>query len=539
MTYPYVSPEQQRLYREKGWWTDETLAHWVDRRAAEHPGREVAADGRRRLTYGDLKRLSEQVATGLCRLGLQPGDVIGIQMPNWVEIAIITVAASRAGLVFTQVGPDLREREVRFMLGFSRAKAVLIPAAFKGHDYAAMYERVRPGLPDLRHVLTVGGSESAGTVAFSDLEQTPADHALLAERIPSSGDTMMRILFTSGTTGDPKAATHTFNSTLSVPPVNDHILLSGPDPVMMVLLPMGLNWGFLTFVETIYTGARMVLVDKFDAERILSLIQQERVTHFCTAPTGLINLLNAPDLGKYDLSSLRLIVSGGASCPVEVIRQVLTTFPGRFLELYGMLETGYHTYTRPWQDPVALAGSVGPCVDGMGLRILDDEAHDVAVGEVGEIAAQGPTVFPAYLNNPDANKRSFTPDGWFLTGDLARMDRDGNVHIVDRKKEMIIRGGANIYPREIEEVLYADPRIVKAAVVGIPDPRLGERTCACLVTRDGRPMSLEDVTGILEGKIAKYKWPERVEMFTDLPQTPTGKIQKFALRHLVVQRSPS
>ncbi|MBX6377850.1 MAG: long-chain fatty acid--CoA ligase, partial [Clostridia bacterium] len=372
-------------------------------------------------------------------------------------------------------------------------------------------------------------------VDLGDLRPSKGDEPL-ASRCPVGADDIMRMAFTSGTTGDPKAVVHTYNTTLCVPRIARSAHAYDENAVLLIFLPVGLNWGFLNLVEALYHGARAVLVDRFDAGRVLRLIQAERVTHFSTSPTALIALLNDPGLGACDLTSLRLIVSGGASCPVEVIRQVQERFPARFLELYGMLETGYHTFTRMEDDPVAVCGKVGRPADGMGLRILDDEGRDLPPGEVGEIACFGPSVTIGYNRNPEANARSFTPDGWFLTGDLGVVDESGNLQIVGRKKDMIIRGGANIYPRELEEILFTHPKVLNVAVVGLPDPYLGERTCACIIPKPGETLTLAEVVAFLEGRIARYKLPQHLEIFQDFPLTPTGKVRKFALRELVQHR---
>jgi acyl-CoA synthetase (AMP-forming)/AMP-acid ligase II len=230
------------------------------------------------------------------------------------------------------------------------------------------------------------------------------------------------------------------------------------------------------------------------------------------------------------------VVSGGASAPVETIRAWGAAAPGVLLELLGMLETGYQAYTRPTDDPERVAGSVGVPASHMGLRLIDAEGRDVARGQEGEICCDGPSVHLGYHNNPGANADAFLPDGWFRSGDLGVIDADGRLRIVGRLKEMINRGGKKFFPREIEEILYTHPQVLYAAIVGIPDPRLGERNCLCLVPRAGEAPTLEGLIAFIGDGVATYKLPERLELFTQFPFTPTGKIQRHALVRDVVTR---
>jgi acyl-CoA synthetase (AMP-forming)/AMP-acid ligase II len=231
-----------------------------------------------------------------------------------------------------------------------------------------------------------------------------------------------------------------------------------------------------------------------------------------------------------------VVITGGASCPVETIRAFRKRIPGHLIELYGMLETGFHTFTRFEDDPEAVAGTIGRPADGMGLRILDEHARDVPVGVEGEIAADGPSVHLGYHKNPAANAELFTADGWFRTGDLGVREASGNVRIVGRLKEMINRGGKKFFPREIEEILYTHPKVLHAAIVGVPDPRLGERNCLCVIPRPGAALSLDEVVSFLKGGVATYKLPEEIEVFDEFPFTPTGKIQRHALTRQVLAR---
>jgi acyl-CoA synthetase (AMP-forming)/AMP-acid ligase II len=346
----------------------------------------------------------------------------------------------------------------------------------------------------------------------------------------------MRMAFTSGTTGNPKGVMHSHNTTLAAARILNGDIGLAADDVMMVWLPLGLNWGYLTLVQAVVAGARAVLLDRFAPVAALDLIERERVTYIPTAPASLTAILQQPGLDRCDLSSLRIVVSGGASAPVETIRAWRRVAPGALLELLGMLETGYQAYTRPGDDPEAVAGSVGVPASHMGLRLVDAQGREVAPGEEGDICCDGPSVHLGYHNNPAANAEAFLPDGWFRSGDLGVIGPDGRLRIVGRLKEMINRGGKKFFPREIEEILYTHPQVLYAAIVGIPDARLGERNCLCLVPRPGTVPTLDDFVAFLGDSVATYKLPERLELFTQFPFTPTGKIQRHMLVREVMAR---
>ncbi|HEV2041508.1 MAG TPA: fatty acid--CoA ligase family protein, partial [Casimicrobiaceae bacterium] len=340
------------------------------------------------------------------------------------------------------------------------------------------------------------------------------------------------------TTGNPKGVLHCFNTTLCTCATFNRELEMTEFDVMLDYLPVGLNWGYCTLVQSVMAGAKTILMERFSGSGALEMIEREKVTYIPTAPASIVAMLNLPDLKQRDLSSLRLVITGGASAAVETIKAFQAAVPhAKLVELYGMLETGFHSFTRLSDDPLKVNGTVGRCVDEMGLRILDDDEKDVAYGDVGEIAAIGPSVHLGYLNNATANRDSFTADGWFKTGDLGQFaDADGNVRIAGRKKEIINRGGKKYFPREIEELLYEHPKIVQAAIVGAPDPRLGEKNCLCVITKEGESLALDEVVSFLKGRVADYKLPEAIVVMNDFPMTPTGKIRRPELVKRVTGR---
>jgi non-ribosomal peptide synthetase component E (peptide arylation enzyme) len=516
-----LTPALIERYTRSGHWGTETFHDILASRAAAHPDREALVDHRHRVTYGELLARVDRTAAALQQLGIGPGDVVTIQLPNWVEFAYVFFACERIGAVANQIGPDFRSREVEYILRFSESRAFVCPASFKGFDYVAMIRELSPGLADLKTVCALAGG-GGGTVALDEMIDHPTAPPLRPHRLDPND--VMRMAFTSGTTGNPKGVTHSFNTTLPACRILNDAMEVTEREVFLVYLPLGLNWGYLTLLQASVAGARAVLLDRFSGRAALELIQRERVTFIPSAPASIIAMLNDADLDRFDLRSLRVVITGGASCPVETIRNVRARMPGHLIELYGMLETGFHTFTRLTDDPEAVAGTIGRPAAGMGLRIIDDHGRDVPPGSEGEIAAEGPSVHLGYDKNPTANAELFTVDGWFRTGDLGVRERSGNVRIVGRLKEMINRGGKKFFPREIEEILYTHPKVLHAAIVGVPDPRLGERNCLCVIPRPGAQLSLPEMVDFLKGGVATYKLPEEIEIFQEFPLTPTGKV---------------
>ena len=530
-----LTPAMAARWRGAGLWSDETFAAVLASRVRGAPDREALTDGTRRLTYRGLADGIDRMAARLRALGIGAGDVVTIQMPNWIEFALVFFALERLGAVAVTVSVDFRSRELEYIMRFAGTKMLVCCARFRDFDHVAMAAELKPRLPALACIGVVRGAPGAGMVSLDDVAEASGPPAGFVP-VPMDADTVMRMAFTSGTTGNPKGVMHSHNTTLAAARIlNGDLGLSAND-VMMIWLPLGLNWGYLTVVQSVLAGAKGVLLDRFRPAEALDLIERERVTYIPTAPASLTTILQEPDLARRDLSGLRIVVSGGASAPVETIRAWRRAAPGVLLELLGMLETGYQTYTRATDNPERVAGSVGRPASHMGLKLVDADGREVARGEEGDICCDGPSVHLGYHNNPTANAEAFLPDGWFRSGDLGMIDTDGNLRIVGRLKEMINRGGKKFFPREIEEILYTHPQVLYAAIVGIPDARLGERNCLCLVPRPGETPTLEGLVAFLGSSVATYKLPERLELFTQFPFTPTGKIQRHALVREVITR---
>jgi non-ribosomal peptide synthetase component E (peptide arylation enzyme) len=531
-------PGLAERYRKSGLWTDQTFFSILAARADSHPGREAFADGAGRITYGELRERVERCAAFLRRIGICRGDVVTIQLPNRIAFPIVFFALELIGAVANKVNPDFRIRELDYILRFSDSRAFVCAREFKGFDYVAMARELRARLPSLSHIVVSGGASDPDAKIWS-LEGGITANAPLAaaERVIMSSDEIFRMAFTSGTTGDPKCVLHSFNTTLSaVYRLNADMKVTEAD-VQLIYLPVCLNWGYLCVLQSIVAGGRSILMERFSAREALKLIERESVTYIATAPASIVAILNDPELERFDISSLRVVISGGASAAIETIRSYQARMRGHLIELYGMLETGFHTYTRLTDDPQKVNGTIGRVVSGMELTLLDEAGREVPHGDIGEIAARGPSVHLGYHNNSNANAEAFTADGWFRTGDLGRyVDDDLNVEIVGRRKEIINRGGKKFFPREIEEILYTHPKILHAAMVGIADARLGERNCLCVMPKAGQHLTLSEAVAFLKGQVADYKLPEMLVEVDELPMTPTGKLRRHVLSEQITKR---
>jgi acyl-CoA synthetase (AMP-forming)/AMP-acid ligase II len=530
-------PATIKDYTERGWWRDRRFSDILEQRARETPGREAMSDARRRITYGQLWAEVKRFAEFLRRQGVKRGDVVTLQLPNRIEFPVVFFSLELIGAIANKISADFRGVEVEYILKFSHSRVYVCASQFKGFDYLEMIREIRPGLPDLAMVICVDDTAASDVASFAQVvNDTPEISD--ADRVRMNPFEIMRMCFTSGTTGNPKGVLHCFNTTLCTAELfNDQLAVTESD-VMLNYLPVGLNWGYCTLVQSVMAGARVVLMERFSGDGALELIEKEGVTYIPTAPASIVAMLNSPQLKQRDLKSLRVVITGGASAAVETIKAFQAAIPNaKLIELYGMLETGFHSMTRLTDDPLKVNGTVGRCVSVMGLRIIDEEGNDVPYGEVGEIAAIGPSVHFGYLNNDAANRDSFTTDGWFRTGDLGQfVDEEGNVRISGRKKEIINRGGKKYFPREIEELLYEHPAVFQVAIVGAPDARLGERNCMCVVLKPGAALTLEEVVAFLKGRVADYKLPEELVVMNDLPMTPTGKIRRPELIKRVAAR---
>jgi long-chain acyl-CoA synthetase len=462
------------------------------------------------LTYAELDERSARLAALLREKGLQPGDRVGVMLPNVLEFPISYYGVLRAGGVVVPMNVLLKRREIAFYLEDSGAKLLLA-----WHGFA---EEAR------------GGAEDAGAElievepqAFAELLGDHEPHTELADT--DEEDTAV-ILYTSGTTGKPKGAelTH-FNLARNADISSRTTSETKEGDVVLGALPLFHSFGqTVSMNASLRVGATLTLLPKFDPGEALEIMQRDAVTHFYGVPTMYGALLHHPGREDYDTSNLRICITGGASMPVEVLRGFEEAFDCEVLEGYGLSETSPVACTNHPGRP-RKAGSIGTPLEEVEMKIVDEDDNEVPQGEVGEIVIRGHNVMKGYWQRPEATEEAMR-GGWFHSGDMARIDEDGYFFIVDRKKDLIIRGGYNVYPREVEEVLYEHPKIREAAVIGVPHDEWGEEIGAAIVCHEGEELAPEEVSGYVKERIAAYKYP-RIVWFTDeLPKGPTGKILK-------------
>ena len=485
------------------------LSHNLTESAQLYPQRVAIRMDDNVLTYEALDDAASRAATLLRDRGVRPGDRVGLMLPNVPAFPVAYYGALRAGAVVVPMNPLLKQREVEYYLGDSGAMVLLA-----WHEFAAEAEI---------------GAKAAGvrflSVAPGAFEQSLAAVEPLREPVPREDLDTAVILYTSGTTGKPKGAELTHAGLNKNQAVTARTLIEvGPDDVVMGCLPLfhvfGMGCGMNA---SIANGATLTLIPRFDPAKALAVIGRDGVTVFEGVPTMYSAMLGVPDRESYDVSTLRTCVSGGAALPVEVLRGFESAFGCIILEGYGLSESSpVASFNHP--DAERKAGSIGTPVEGVRMRVVDDRGEPVPQGEIGEVQISGHNVMKGYWNNPDATAATITEDGWLKTGDMARQDEDGYFYIVDRKKDLLIRGGYNVYPREVEEVLYEHPAVAEAAVVGVTHSSLGEEIGAAVVLKAGTTATPEELRGFVKDRIAAYKYPRAVWIVEALPKGPTGKI---------------
>ena len=523
---------------------DRTVARWGDR-----PGLIVRQQGIN-WSWHALGERVDGFAAGLLALGLRPGERIGIWSPNNAEWIVTQFAAAKAGLVLVNINPAYRLTELEYALNKVGCRALVTATAFKTSDYAGMLTRLAPELahavpgrlraeklPTLELVIQIGARTIPGALAFEDIAALggPAERAQLAGLAHTlQFDDPINIQFTSGTTGAPKGATLTHHNILNNGFfVGEAMRLTEQDR-MCIPVPLYHCFGMVMGVLGCLThGAAMVFPGEgFDPLATLQTVAEERCTALYGVPTMFIGQLDHPEFARFDLSALRTGIMAGAPCPIEVMRRCIEVMHLRDITIaYGMTETSPVSFQTTPDDPierrVSTVGRVHPHLE---VKIVDANGKLVPPGTPGELCTRGYSVMLGYWDDPERSAQAIDRAGWMHTGDLATIDAEGYCAIVGRIKDMVIRGGENVYPREVEEFLYRHPKISDVQVFGVPDPKYGEELCAWVRLREGESMTEEDVREFCRGQIAHYKVPRFVRFVDDFPMTVTGKMQKFLMR---------
>lgn len=518
-----------------------SIAAMTQAAAVRFEDRIAVVDGSTRLSYAELFESARRFGAALVASGVRPGDRVAIWAFNSREWIVALLGLFQAGAVLVPINTRFRGKESADILRRARVSTLVTVTDFLGVDYVSMLDETGIELPDLRTVVIARGGPSGRGVAWEEFcsRGRAADLREVDRRRASLGpDALADVLFTSGTTGSPKGVLMTHDRTLGV--ATDWVAMAGlsaGDRYLMInpyFHMFGYKAGILASVAA---GATMMPEPVLDVDRVLARVAAEQVTILPGPPTLYQMILNHPDRHRYDLSSLRVAVTGSADIPVELIRRIRAELPFRLIVSgYGLTEAGTASSTAPDDDAEAIATTVGRPRPGFSIRVVNPDRTDVAPGEVGEILVRGPTVMAGYLDDPASTTAVLSPDGWLSTGDLGTIDANGFLRIVGRLKDMFIVGGFNAYPAEIESMLLEHPRIAAAAVIGVPDERLGEVGAAFVVLRPpdpaeaAAPLTPQDIIAWCRGRMANYKVPRIVEFRDALPVNASGKVQKSALR---------
>lgn len=532
------SPEDVARYYADGHWQDEVLVDVVRRWADGDPGRVFVTDHTHTLTYGDLLDRAIRVAAGLKDLGVDAGDRVAVQLPNWAEFAVTAVALSRLGAVIVPIMSIFRADEVRYIVGHSGAVALVGPETFNRFDHAGMYREVRAAVPTLRTVVLVR-SESpealTDAVPFERLATGSDDLDVLDAGLGETAapDDGCLVVYTSGTTARPKGCFHTFNTLHACAVgmirrmrIDDTDVFFNPSPVCH-------STGFVTgMLIPLLVGGATHFMERWEPGEGLRRIAQYGCTATVTSTTFLTTVMQAYRAGEHDLGSMRYWVCAGAPIPGSVVQAARSMFPSvSVLSLYGRSENMTTTMCGPDDEPERSATSDGRALPGAEVRVVDEDGDALPAGESGDIAYHGPSLMLGYYDDPVETAKLYTPDGFSRSGDLGVADDEGFVRVSGRIKDIIIRGGINVSSREVEDLLVQHPSVADVAVVAMPDARLGERSCAYVVAATGATPTLQELTDHLRAKeIAVQKLPERIELIDALPMTAVGKVRKNLLR---------
>ena len=536
-----------------------TVPAMLDRAVSKYGGSDAAifAESQERISWSELKRRSDEIAAGLLALGVERGDRVGIWAPNRLEWLLVQFGSARIGAILVNINPAYRASELDYTLKKTACRVLVMARGLKSSNYIETFNTLAPeissaqggepltlgGYPSLEHVVLIGsGPDHPGMLPFDQLGRLggPAQRNRLeglSERLDP--DDAINIQFTSGTTGQPKGATLShFNIVNNARSCRDCMKL-GEDDLLCIPVPLyhifGMGMGVLVCVAS---GATMVFPgESFDPEATLRAVADYRCTALHGVPAMFLGQLEHPDFHKYDLSSLRTGIMAGSPCPVATMRRVISDMHlSQITIAYGMTETSPISFQSDVDDTLERrVSTVGRVFPHLEVKIIDRSGRMVPVGSQGELCTRGYAVMLGYWDDPEATREAIDAAGWMHTGDLATLDPEGYCNIVGRLKEMLIRGGENIYPREIEDYLIRHPKVMESQVFGVPDPHLGEEVCTWIKLKPGMTATEEEIRDFCRGQIAHFKVPRYVRFVDELPATVTGKAQKFLMRQKMIE----
>ncbi len=529
----HIMPRQAEFVAS-GIWDDERFGLSVAARAAANPNKEAVVDrkGKRRITYGELDVLSNQAANLLIDAGVEPGDVVAVQLPNCIEAAVLGVAISKVGAIINPMMTLYREKELKHMLGTTRAKLIFTPDFYRKCSHRDLLARVTGELDhELKTiVIDVPENDADGPSEWLDSLSQWSDAPVAVER--SSADVSV-VLFTSGTENAPKAVMHTEQTLNSNIRAGWKGFEMGDDEVCWMPSPVGHSTGYAWGIRfALQNGAKLILQDRWTPEEGVATVERERPTYSLSATIFLTDMLSIAEQRAVDLSSLRVFGCGGAPVPAGVVNAAADNGIN-VLRLYGQTETEVATMNTPSCPLEKLINTDGAALEGFKVEIRDENGESLPAGTEGELCVTGPGVSVGYFRLPEQTLSKFR-NGWVHTGDIAVMDEGGYITIVGRKSEIIIRGGLNIAPREVEEAIIPIKGVSAVAIVGLPHNRLGEQCCACIIPEEGVEITLDNICDELRSRgVSAYKLPERLAIFEEFPMTASGKVQRHNLAKIL------
>jgi cyclohexanecarboxylate-CoA ligase len=528
-------------YGQSGEWLGNTLDDYLQQHAQQRGDKLVIIDRRWRLTFADLDRLARRAACGLLHLGLTSGDVISLQTPNWAEWLIMHCAATKIGAVTNSIGAVYRHREVGYILDYAETALMMLPDTFRGFSYTAMLAELWPKLPRLRHVLVIGDDVPPGMRSFQTFLATPWEDRYSATDLASlrpDPNQVATLMFTSGTEANPKGVMHTHNTMgIGTRQVQETYDLRTDDVVFMAS-PIGHTTALVVGARLpVMSGMTAVWQEHWNLEAAVNLIGREGCTFTVSATPFLYGLVHAANASRDTLKTLRTFSCGGAPIPRELIRRAEDELGFVVSALYGSSEALVNSAITATDPLDKRHGTDGRIIPGVEARLVDPDTGALRKpGEEGELQVRTPALFAGYYKDRDRTRDVCSAERWYSTGDLCALDGEKYLSVVGRKKDMIIRGGANISAREIEELLFRHPAVASVACVAMPDPALVERVCAFVVCQAGETLTFDEMIAFLKDeRIATWKLPERLELRETLPMTPSGKVQKYQLREEIAR----
>jgi len=534
----YTREQFDRLTREGHW--NESLDYEVVN-AKKYPDKEALVDSRSRLTFSQIKQKSDRLAFGFVEMGLKKDQRIIIQLPNMVEYYIVRAALKKAGLLGLYTMMTLRHKEMEFVCKQTEAVGVVTIAKFHEFNYFNMIEEIRPSLPDLKHIFVVGDQVPEGAISITQMMEQSTEKQYSPDYFEKTmiklGE-VSELKMTSGTTGLPKLIESTFTSFPTMNQLKDKFKVTHDD-IFAALGPLtgGASGGAICKGIALSEACKIVMLERFDAEAALKLIEREKVTFATGVPTMMIKMVRHPNFKKYNLSSLRAWHTAGTYLPPAVAKETEEKMGCRVVNHYGSMDIGMASATSVDDPPEARLSSVGKPMPGVTLKLIGEQGQEMPQGEVGEIIWSSHQGGISYYRDLKATLDR-EAGGLSHTGDLGKLDVHGNLFIVGRKKDVIIRGGQNIYPAEIESMLIAHPKVFNVAIVAMPDSVMGEKACAYVIPKPDQNLVLDElVSFLMEKKIAKYKMPERLELVDTFPMSGDGqKVIKRELTELVTRK---